>query len=67
MISLHEKNRVKIMAAGFTIYRCSQSELVVKCRSSDHSSWRILNRYKTKKSLAQASKTLLDIPDAIQD
>ena len=64
---MHEKDRKKIMAAGFVLYRCSETELVVKRRSADDASWKHVTRCTTKKAIKAQRQRLLDNPKIIQD
>ena len=64
---MHEKDRAKIMAAGFELYRCSETELVVKKRTAAWPNWRLVSRYKTKKDVKIVHSALLDNPNIIQD
>ena len=64
---MHEKDRKKIMAAGFVLYRCSETELVVKRRSFNDPTWRHVSRWKTKKAIKLERLRLLEHPKIIQD
>jgi len=64
---MHELDRWKVMRAGFVLYRCSESELVVKRRSSSDSSWKIESRHTTKKAIKSRHLELLKEPLSIQD
>ena len=64
---MHEKDRKKIMEAGFILYRCSEIELVVKRRSANDLSWKVFGRYTTKKAIKAQRRRLLDHPQVIQD
>ena len=64
---MNELDRGKIMKAGFVLYRCSESELVVKRRSSSDLSWKIESRHSTKKAIKDRHRELLKDPKAIQD
>ena len=55
------------MQAGFALYRCSESERVVKKRTIHDRSWKIVSRHKTKKEIRNIHIGLLDDPTAIQD
>lgn len=63
---MHEKDCRKLLADGFTLYRCSESERVIKVRRINDSTWKILERCKTKKRVKEAHRVLLDKPNAIQ-
>ena len=64
---MHEKDRAKILLAGFVLYRCSEVELVVKRRSAEDASWKHVARYTTKKAIKAQSQRLLANPKVIQD
>jgi len=64
---MNELDRWKIMKAGFVLYRCSESELLIKRRTADDRSWKIESRYKTKKSIKARHLELLKEPLSIQD
>ncbi|GAG97296.1 unnamed protein product [marine sediment metagenome] len=64
---MHEKDRKKIMAAGFVLYRCSETERIVKRRKIEDLSWKLHARCKTKKRIKEIRLNLYDIPNAIQD
>ena len=64
---MHEKDRKKILEAGFVLYRCSETEKVVKRRQTWDASWKIDTRLKTKKEVKEVSQRLLLSPKAIQD
>ena len=64
---MHDKDRKKVMGAGFTLYRCSESEKVIKKRTIEDASWKIDARLRTKKEVREASQVLLSNPKAIQD
>jgi len=63
---MHNKDRRKILKAGFTLYRCSELERVIKVRSIEHSGWKIMTRLKSKAAIQRASQKLLADPKAIQ-
>jgi len=64
---MHEKDRRKILKAGFTLYRCSEVEKVVKKRTIEDASWKIMIRLKTKKEVSLMKKLILLYPKGIQD
>ena len=64
---MHEKDRQKIIEAGFILYRCSENEKAIKIRKAVRSGWKIHARFKTKKEVGEVSQALLMDPDAIQD
>ena len=64
---MNERDRKKIMAAGFILYRCSESEKLVKKRTLQDLSWKIESRAETKKAIRLRHLQLLDDPKAIQD
>lgn len=64
---MHEKDRKKILKAGFFLYRCSESEKAIKKRTLEDASWKIAIRTKTKVGVKEISKQLLSDPKAIQD
>ena len=64
---MHEKDRKKIMEAGFALYRCSESEKVIKRRNINDASWKTMIKLKTKVSVREIRKKLLSDPKAIQD
>ena len=63
---MHEKDRIKIIKAGFTLYRCSELELVVKRQSVAGQGWKIESRHKTKKAIEVERQRLLNNPKVIQ-
>lgn len=63
---MHDKDRWKILKAGFTLYRCSEGEKVIKKRTVNDASWKIIKRCKTKVEVKRISQTLLLDPKAIQ-
>lgn len=63
---MHDKDRKKILKAGFTLYRCSLIEKVIKVRSVEHSGWKILDRLQSKAAVERASQKLYADPKAIQ-
>lgn len=63
---MHDKDRRKILKAGFTLYRCSEIEKVIKVRRVEHSGWKIEARLKSKAAVQRASKKLYADPKAIQ-
>lgn len=63
---MHEKDRWKILKAGFALYRCSELERVIKKRTVKDASWKIVERCKTKVEVRRISKALLLDPKAIQ-
>jgi hypothetical protein len=64
---MHEKDRRKIMKAGFMLFRCSLLEKVIKKRTIDDVSWKVHERVKTKKEVKEISQRLLSHPKVIQD
>ena len=64
---MHEKDTKKIMAAGFVLYRCSEVELVIKRRSVEDASWKLVSRHLTKKEIKEERQRLLNNPKVIQD
>ncbi|MEA3435417.1 MAG: hypothetical protein U9R43_03055 [Thermodesulfobacteriota bacterium] len=64
---MHEKDRRKIMEAGFTLFRCSEIEKVIKKRTIDDLGWKIHSRKETKKAVKEMSQRLLSHPKVIQD
>lgn len=64
---MHHKDVDKILAAGFTIYRCSETEMLIKCQTAANPNWRMVSRHKTKKTLHHVRAALYNDPNAIQD
>ena len=64
---MHEKDRWKLLKAGFTLYRCSETEKLIKKRTVHDASWKIETRCKTKKEVKEIRKRILNNPLAIQD
>lgn len=64
---MHNKDVAKILAAGFTIYRCSETEMLIKCRTARNPNWRLVSRHKTKKTLHHVRTKLYNDRNAIQD
>lgn len=64
---MHEKDRWKLLKAGFILYRCSETEKVIKKRTVNDASWKVELRAKSKKAVKMASKALLLDPKVIQD
>ena len=64
---MHDKDRRKIIEAGFFLYRCSEGEKIIKIRKAVDSGWRIHAKCRTKKEVREVSQALLTNPDAIQD
>ena len=63
---MHEKDRRKILKAGFTLYRCSEVEKVIKKRTIEDASWKIEMRVKTKAAIKRVRSGLLLEPKSIQ-
>lgn len=63
---MHEKDRVKLIDAGFVLYRCSEVELVVKRQSEAGHGWKIIKRHNTKRAIKEIHQQLLDDPKVIQ-
>lgn len=64
---MNDWDRWKILKAGFTLYRCSEPEKVVKKRTAADRSWKIESRHTTKKAIKARHLELLKDPRAIQD
>ena len=64
---MNEKDRKKIMRAGFVLFRCSEAEKVIKTRNIHDASWHFMHRCQTKKEVKEIHLALLDNPKAIQD
>jgi len=64
---MHGKDALKLLAAGFTLYRCSDAELLVKCRTAAKPNWHLVSRYKTKAAVIRVRNYLYNDPKAIQD
>lgn len=64
---MNELDRQKVMSAGFTLYRCSEVERVIKRRTAADISWKIESRHSTKKTIKARHLELLRDPKAIQD
>lgn len=63
---MHDKDCNKLLEFGFILYRCSESEKVVKIRTKKDRNWKVLERCKTKKRVKEVRAVLLDNPKAIQ-
>ena len=63
---MHEKDCRKLLKFGFALYRCSEVEKVIKIRTPEDASWKLLQRCKTKKQVRAARAALLNDPKAIQ-
>jgi len=63
---MHEKDCRKLLKFGFILYRCSEVEKVIKVRTMEDSSWKLLERCKTKKRVQEAHAALLKDAKAIQ-
>lgn len=63
---MHHKDVDKLLAAGFTLYRCSQPELLVKCITAAKPHWRLVGRHPTKAAVIIARTKLYNDPNAIQ-
>lgn len=64
---MHDLDRWKVMRAGFDLFRCSESELVIKKRTAADRSWKIIRRCTTKKEVKELHSNLLKNPKSIQD
>ena len=64
---MHGKDANKLLAAGFTLYRCSERELLVKCRTAARPNWHLASRHKTKTAVIRVRNYLYNDPHAIQD
>lgn len=63
---MHTKDRIKLIKAGFVLYRCSEIELVIKRQSEVSHGWKIVSRHETKRAIKGIHQQLLDDPKAIQ-
>lgn len=63
---MHLKDRTKLLVAGFALYRCSGTELVVKRQFTAGQSWRVVSRHATKKAIEAEHRRLLSGPKVIQ-
>ncbi len=64
---MHDKDRKKVMKAGFMLFRCSENEKIIKKRTIDDAGWKVHERVKTKKEVKEISQRLLSHPKVIQD
>jgi len=64
---MHERDKEKVMAAGFTLYRCSEAEKMIKRRTAGDMTWKNWAKCKTKKEVRMVHLRLLEEPHIIQD
>jgi len=63
---MHHKDVDKLLAAGFTLYRCSEIELLVKSITAAKPHWRLVGRHPTKAAVIRARNSLYNDENAIQ-